>query len=253
MSKKNVINNSKENLKEKEHKIIFVYLCSAIGFIICLYFRSLFIIENIFKSIIITFLVFLPTLISFLLIYLNEKNKLKNKWANIIQLLIIVPSFIFVAITFSIALLIETIDGVENVVNYRRIYNYYKFDYFPKKIPKNANNIMFHYNPSLFQGGEIMSLYFKSDNHTINQYIKKYKKRSKWVGNFENKTDSYYFNEEIYIFTPYHESTLKEMNEFTIYYLDGECDNSGYCNHAWCEIIAINNKTNEIIFFFSQW
>lgn len=35
--------------------------------------------------------------------------------------------------------------------------------------------------------------------------------------------------------------------------MDGDCDNSGYCNHGNYIIAAFNKKTHEVIFSSEQW
>ena len=249
----NKIRKNKNKVSNNENKLVFVYACAIISFILCLFLRSFFIIENIIKMIIITLLFFVPTIVSIFIIYLNKKNILKKKYANIIQALLILPFFVYIFLLIFVTTFIETADGVENKINYSRVYNNFKLDYFPKMIPINAKNVMFHYNPPFLQGGERFSLYFKIDEKTLDTYVSKFKKISKWSGNNDSKNNDYVFHDCLYSFTPYNNSKSQDLKDLEIYYLDGECDDSGYCNHGYSKIVVVNRKKKDIIFFYEAW
>lgn len=238
-------------LEDKDSKAVFICICAVLSFISCMVLRYFLIIENYLKSFVITLLFLIPTVISICLIILNKRKKLKLETANIIQILIILPSIIYIFFLTYVSLLIELKDGgVNNVINYRRVYSYNRLDYFPKKIPKSAKNIAFHYNPPLFQGGEIFSLYLKCNKNIINEYENKYQKY-KLEKNEINENEIGVFKESFY-FTPYGRDYDK-INDFKIYLIYKECDDSIYCNHGIIKSIAINENTSEIIFYYSNW
>lgn len=238
--------------KNKDFTIIFIYICILLNVILCYMLRHSLIIENYLKSVIITLLYFVPSLIFIMLILLYKKKKIKKRIFLIIQFLVIICSIIYIFILSFMSLIIELCDGgVNNVKNYNRVYSYYNFEYFPKKIPNNAKDIIFHYNPSIFQGGEIFSLYFKTDNKTLKNYMEKYKKNiitneNEKINNIEKLSGS------ILYFTPYNNS-INNINDFNIYSIYSECDSSGYCNHGTLKLILIKNDTNEILFYYENW
>ena len=238
--------------KNKDFTIIFIHICILLSIILCILLRYSLIIENNLKSVIITLLYFIPSLIFIMLLLLYKNNKIKKRTLLIIQFLIIICSIIYIFILSFISLIIESTDGgVNNVKNYSRVYSYYNFAYFPKKIPNNAKNVIFHYNPSIFQGGEIFSLYFKTDNKTLKKYMKEYKKniitnKNDKINNIEKISDS------ILYYTPY-KNSINNINDFNIYSLYSKCDNSGYCNHGTMKLILIKNNTNEILFYYENW
>ncbi len=242
---------NKIKIGNNDHEPIFIYICISVSFILCAILRFSLIIENYLKSIIITVLFFVPSLISLCLILLNKNKKIKLITANIIQSLFIIPSIVYIFILSFISLLIEISDGgVSKPINYRRAHSYYNLDYFPKKIPKNAKNVMFNYNPPFLQGGGILSLYFNGDNNTIKFYNNKYKKFKLDENNIE-VYEKEIINNKIWYYTPYNNS--ERIDKFTIYLIYNKCDDSGYCNHGTIKVIAINNKTNEILFYYEKW
>lgn len=237
--------------KNNDDEPVFIYICISISLILCAVLRFSLIIENYLKSIVITILFFVPTLISISLLLLNQKKKIKLTTVNIIQSLFIIPSIIYIFFLSFISLLIQLNDGgVNKPINYRRARSHYNLDYFPKKIPQNAKNVMFHYNSQFLQGGGILSLYFKGDNDIIEYYNNKYKKFKLDENNIK-EYEKQIINNKIWDSTPYNNS--EETDKFTVYLIYNKCDDSGYCNHGTIKIIAINHKTNEILFYYENW
>ena len=208
---------NKNDIKNTEIKLILIYICAIFSFILCVMLRFSVIIENCLKSIIITLLFLIPTVNSIFLIFLVKNKKIKLKIANIVQIIIIIPSI----------------------------------DYFPKKISKNVEKTMFHYNPQFLQGGEIFSLYMKCDKNIIKEYDKKYKKY-KLEDNSVEKQEIKKFNISFLYYTPYNKNYDK-VDDLTFYLLYRECDESGYCNHGRIKLIAIDENSNEIIFYYENW
>ncbi len=228
----------------------FVYLCAILNFLTFIYFRSIFIIEDIFKSVIITILFFIPTMFSLILIYLNRKQILKLKKINLIQILLIFSSILYIFIVLTSTIFIMASDGVNNSINYWRVRNFYfkkKFE-FPNKIPKGVRNIIFHYHPSFLQGSEVFSLYYESNDSLIQNYKKDIKKISKNNGEFNFIKNKYYLDDNFLEYTK-----KEDISAFNIYYLDGFCDNSSYCNHGEYKIIGIDESSNAVIFFYKKW
>lgn len=243
---------NKNDIKNTEIKLILIYICAIFSFILCVMLRFSVIIENCLKSIIITLLFLIPTVNSIFLIFLVKNKKIKLKIANIVQIIIIIPSIIYFCVLSFCSIFIQLSDGgVNSIKNYKRVYNYYEFDYFPKKISKNVEKTMFHYNPQFLQGGEIFSLYMKCDKNIIKEYDKKYKKY-KLEDNSVEKQEIKKFNISFLYYTPYNKNYDK-VDDLTFYLLYRECDESGYCNHGRIKLIAIDENSNEIIFYYENW
>lgn len=230
----------------------FVYICITINFIIFIYIRISVIIENIFKSIIFTLLLIFPTLISIILLLLKRKNILKTNTINFLQIISICTSIIYIFILLAVGNFILAVDGVNNPINYRRVYYTYKMNRvssLPNKVPKNAKNVKFHYNAPLFQGGEVFYLYFNTDHKSIKKYIEQYAKVARWINKYNSLDNNYYYLKDKYIDNLFN----KSKEGVKIYYLEGYCDDSGYCNHGMYNTVIIDEVSNSIMFNYQKW
>ena len=154
-------------------------------------------------------------------------------------------------LTASLCIILQSLNPVINP-NY---YNYYiqtsnLKEKFPNKIPNNAENIKFIHSIGIFQGGTIYSLYYIDNKMTDEIFMKKYKNKAIWIGHIDEYTDKKGLLSGVFNDTPAHD---KNTNDYTIYLMDGDCDNSGYCNHGNYIIAAFNKKTYEVIFSSEQW
>lgn len=221
---------------------------SIISFIIFVLFCIFFIYEINYWTIKYILLFLLPLIITIVSIILNEKQYLK-KFSHFTKVIFCITSFIYYFFVFIFYIISISIYGFHKVNTYYRIYeeaNNYIKDTFVNPIPKNAKNIKFHYNTAFLQGGAELSLYFKIDANTLKNYKDKYDSIAKWheqIKNLANEYDyisSYFLNHSL-------------SNEFLMYYIDGECDKSGYCNHGYYKGVGINEENQEIIFIYENW
>jgi len=91
--------------------------------------------------------------------------------------------FVFLFITFDAATTTTTdISKYERVLKLTGYPNNLLTEYFPNKIPDNAKDIIFSYNPAFLQGGEMFGLKFKIDINFINSYINELSQKAKWIG-----------------------------------------------------------------------
>lgn len=227
----------------------FIYLCLIINFLMFIFLRYIFIIEDTLKSIVFTLLVFIPTLFSLILILIKKRKNIKNSIINFIQTIFILIFSVYMFIIIIVGSFIMAIDGVDNVKKYKKVCSLYKISIAPNNIPNNAKNINFHYNNSFLQGGEIFYLYFKTDHKTIKKYKEKYVDLAKWVKEYNSINNNYYYLKNEYI----EDCFNKKIENLKIYYLDGYCDNSGYCNHGAYEAIGIDDISDSIIFYYEKW
>ena len=184
----------------------------------------------------------MPFIISLIFVFLAYKmrNKTGVKTAiNIISLFYIVACAIYMFVWLFVYAIVAAMNPATNISSYE--YNEH-FDYFPKEIPDNCIDVAYFYRPGALQGGTTKLLYLKLDEKDIQKYKKTAQKRA-----IDKETNSHrhYHN------TPYEDKEIS--SDFTTYVLEAECDDSGWCNHGLDEHIAINEKTNEIIFYYENW
>ena len=77
-----------------------------------------------------------------------------------------------------------------------------------------------------------------------------YKNKAIWIGYKEEYTENKGLLTTSFAHTP---SYYKNEFDYTIYLIEGNCDDSGYCNHGSFLLVAFNEKTKEIIFKSEQW
>ena len=120
---------------------------------------------------------------------------------------------------------------------------------FPEEIPLEVENIEFKYLPGLFQGSTKYSLYYIDKNMTVEKFAKLYKEKSEWSGSINE-----YKKQEGLLSGMFNSISIKSSKEdFMIYLIEGNCDESGYCNHGNYIVTAINEDTKEIIYQYSSW
>ena len=121
---------------------------------------------------------------------------------------------------------------------------------FPDKIPADAQNISFHYNPAFLQGGEQFDLKYTSDSVSINKYVKALSQGAKWIG---KSNDSNAENNGINT-ADFYDAGYDELPEdFTIYLIEGKPYKQNNWNHGKISLIAISTQRNEIIFHAEDW
>lgn len=203
------------------------------------------------ENLIIFFISFFPFLIFSLIAKLSYKSPSKNKkYRTITIILSLILIFYYFVILF-LSIFLAAINPVTNP----KYYNYYvkgeKLEkVFPSKIPIEAKDINFYYAPGILQGGTMYSLYYVNNNITKEMFDKKYKSKAIWIGNIDEYKDKEGLLTGVFSYTP---SYNKNENDYTIYLIEGRCDNSGYCNHGSFLIAAFNEKTSEVVFCSQDW
>lgn len=203
------------------------------------------------ENIIIFFVSFFPFLTFLLITILSYKQPSQNKkYRTITIILSLILIFYYFVILF-LSIFFAAINPVTNP----KYYNYYVKgeileNVFPSKIPNEAKNINFYYAPGILQGGTTYSLYYVNNNITKEMFDKKYKSKAIWIGNIDEYKDKEGLLTGVFSYTP---SYNKNENDYTIYLIEGRCDNSGYCNHGSFLIAAFNEKTSEVVFCSQDW
>lgn len=238
-----------EFFKQNIFKIILCILTFLIG---CLIFCSIAIGISIKEQLIIMLISFLPFLIFLLITIFSYYHK--EKYKIVIRAITIILSILLIGYYFIATILCIILQSLNPVIN-PNYYNYYiqtsnLKEKFPNKIPNNAENIKFIHSTGILQGGTIYSLYYIDNKMTDEIFMKKYKNKAIWIGHIDEYTDKKGLLSGVFNNTPAHD---KNKNNYTIYLMDGDCDNSGYCNHGNYIIAAFNEKTHEVIFSSEQW
>lgn len=121
---------------------------------------------------------------------------------------------------------------------------------FPKKIPDHVENIEFYYAPGFLQAGTNYMLYYVDKDMTADQFNQNYKDKAIWIGHKNEYTEKEGLLAGAFSFAPV---DYKDEDTYIIYLADGECDDSGYCNHGKFLLTAYNEKTHEVIFRAESW
>ncbi len=194
------------------------------------------------------FLLFL--IITLLCYYFGDKKQKRFVFkaiAGVLSWLLIY--YYFIAI-FTICLL-ESVNPVTNIKYYKHYVGGSELTkVFPKKIPDDVENIEFYYAPGILQGGTNYVLYYIDRNMTPEKFNENYKKQAIWIGHKKEYTEKNGLLSGAFAYTP---AYLKNEEDYTIYLVEGECDNSGYCNHGKFLLAAYNEQTNEVIFSAESW
>lgn len=190
--------------------------------------------------------------------YLTYKEELKELSSLIITSVLIgilswAMFLAFIGSVFDAAMTITTDD-----TKYERALRLSSFSYallensFPEKIPDDAQDVYFSYQPAFLQGGENLALKFKTDADTIDHYIEEFSEKAEWIGKNRDSQASQHgvFTGTLDIFN-YAASGLPY--DLTIYVLMSRPYQPGDWNHGVLSLVAISEKADEILFLASRW
>lgn len=121
---------------------------------------------------------------------------------------------------------------------------------FPERIPEDAKDVVFRYHPAFLQGGENYELKFKADSAFLERKAEEFARKSKWTGKTSDKEAEKHgvisgsLGELGYYDLP---------DDFIVYLLNGKPYQPGNWNHGNVSLVAVNRKSNEIIFHAEDW
>lgn len=198
----------------------------------------------------------LPFVCFGIITFLTVIDKLKIGTSYIITyILIIVLGFASVC-TFGYIVLDAAVTQTTDIGKYERVLRLTGYPdntlikCFPDKIPSNAKNIVFNYNPAFLQGGENFDLKFETDSDSIKNYIDKFSKQAKWTG---KSSDSEAEKNSLFL-SAFDTVGYKNLPEdFTIYLIDSKPYYPDDWNHGEVSAVAISEERNEIIFIAEDW
>lgn len=231
-------------------KTKFTFIMCIITFIIGLFFLYIGRGNELSYMIKLCIMAYIPFIVYLLFTYLSyhyygtPKVKVIKKLSSFISASLVFY-YIF-ALMFSIFML------VDYPLKKTKYYNYYVEaiggeDLFPSSIPKSAKNIRIYNSPWILQSGTGLSLYYIDEEMDITDFLNTYTKKAKWQG-YMNE-----YNLEEGLFYNFYDNHIENHNDFLIYLIDSKCDNSGYCNHGFRSLVALNHHTKEVIFEISEW
>lgn len=241
-------------IKQMYQKSQISFIMSIISFLIGCFFIHSTIGYPLKVSFTISLIGILPFLIFFLVVI--GKYFLSNK--KIINIILtIISGFLtfFLVIYYFIAIFICAIIQCDNpITNYKNYEHFIKSDYllkaFPVEIPDTATNISFYHRVGILQGGTNYSLYYIDKTISFEEFDKKYNEIAIWSGRINEYNENFGLLSGAFSNTPVE---YKNEEEFIIYLIDGECDDSGFCNHGDFLLAAYNIKTHEIVYSSDNW
>lgn len=188
---------------------------------------------------------------------LRVRDKMEKSTARMWNILIaaalvgtIILNFVF-GLMYSLKDGFAYLDGTSDVGEYRAMlwqngYPSKSMCHFPREIPKEAKNVSFRETPQFLQGGFRMLLMYETTEDDIAKYRKKYEPLALAViPAGEQKA----FRQD------YHMPDISVMegrkltDEFEVILLGG----TPLENHGYSSGLAVNEKTNEILFFYEIW
>lgn len=121
---------------------------------------------------------------------------------------------------------------------------------FPAKIPKNAKNVEFHYNPAFMQAGEEYDLKFDTDSDSIDKYIDEFSQKASSTvesgGSFADNSDIYSATYDMFEYTAL-------PGDFTVYMTEDKPNQPDNGHHGEFSLVAVSRQRNEILFRARQW
>ncbi|AEE97157.1 hypothetical protein [Mahella australiensis] len=188
--------------------------------------------------------------------FFTVKGKLKIGVSSIITgILIFVLGFVqlsaFAYISFDAVTTATTdTDKYQRILKLTDYPNNPLTEEFPNKIPGNAKNVTFIYNPAFLQGSEIFGLKFQTDPDSIQNYINEFSEIARWIGDPEDSEAE----KNGIISGPFDVLEYENLPEnFTIYLIDSKPYQLNDWNHGELSLVAISKQRNEIIFLAEDW
>lgn len=230
----------------------FTFIMSIITFMVGIYIGLSVLGVPLSKFMIVLLLSLVPCLYYLIILTLDCKYK-KNKKTliNIFKYggLFILPIYYFLILF--VALGIAFTNPITDVKYYNHYVNGELNEIFPKKIPKDAEKVSFYYTPGLLQAGTIYSLYYIDKDINSDKINELYKDKAIWIGKIsEYEKDKDLLN-NAFSFSPLDGAIYED--DYTIYLFEGDCDDSGYCNHGKLLFMAYNDNTKEILYKAEGW
>lgn len=232
-------------------KIRFPLIMSIITFLIGIFLSYDSIGFPLKAQLIIFLAAFIPCILFVIFLFVIYKNKEKQKVYSIFKTISIVITCLLL-FYYLIAMFVVVFTEAVNPMTNPKYYTFHipEKKVFPKKIPKDVENVKFLYAPGILQGGTRYTLYYVDKNMTLDEFDKKYKKQAEWIGHIDDYKEKAGLLSGAFYYTP---SEYKNENDYIIYLIKGRCDDSGYCNHGHFLMAAFNEKTHQVVYSTEAW
>ncbi len=235
-------------------KIRFPLIMSIITFLIGIIFSYGSIGVLIKAKVIILLISFMPFILFSIFTFITYKFKETHEIVFVFKIISIIITSLLVLYYFIAMFFVIFIEVANPVIN-PKYYNQYISGSrlkkaFPSEIPDNVENVKFYYAPGILQAGTNYSLYYIDKNMTLDKFNQNYKDKAIWIGHNEEYTEKEGLFAGAFSYTP---AEYENENDYIIYLIEGDCDDSGYCNHGNLLFAAYNEKTNEVIYRSEQW
>lgn len=185
--------------------------------------------------------------------FLTVREKLKAfvKITNILLLIFwVVFTALFLFLSFDAATTVTT-----NTAKYERVLRFTDYpnneltERFPDKIPGNAKNTVFHYNPAFLQGGETFALQFETDSNSFQNYVNTFSKDAKWSGKATDPAaeKNGILPEQLGI------NGVQIPDDFMVYVFYREPYQPDNWNHGKVSYAAVNSQQKIVLFYAEDW
>lgn len=199
---------------------------------------------------------FLPCLGFIFIIFLTNKYYNK-KYTKLISNITLVIYIIFLMFYYPVIIFLSALNQFMDPVTDLKYYNNLEkivndekiFQVFPRKIPDDGENVAFLYSPGLLQAGTEIYLYYVDKKMNIDDFVSKFEEDAEWIGYLDDYNEKKgLFSSNAFDLVP-----MEDKDNLKIYLMESECDSSGYCNHGYYLLMALNEKTKEVLFELSDW
>ena len=151
----------------------------------------------------------------------------------------------------------DAVATVTDVESYERVREHSCFSDdliadFPDRLPEDAEDAKLYYAPfAIGQGGQEIEVGFRTSADTIRAYTEEYAKEAVWIG---KESDGEASRHGVFsgAFSSLYGSYTPLSQDFTVYVISGRAY-SGSWNHGEISLVAISEKSDEILFRASKW
>lgn len=244
----------REKLKTIFKRCKFPFIMSIITFVIGCFFVQSSVGIPFKEQLVILLISFLPFIIfigTTLLSYRFSRDIETKNMFNWITGILVFFLLLYYLIAIFICGFIVAFNPITDEKYYKHYVNSsYLTKVFPKNIPRGMDNIHFYYAPGILQRGTNYSLYYIDKNLTKEEFDKRYREKAIWIGCKSEYAEKSGLLASAFSFTPV---DYNDEDNYIIYLVDRNCDDSGYCNHGKFLFVAYNEETHEVIFRAEFW
>lgn len=231
----------------KNKYAIFPFVMSGLAFLCFLFlmFDMASVVQPLWGE---TMVLILPSLVLSLLGFFAYQGKLSLRTTQTLtvalSIILVIASFVY-----TIFLSVWTATTVTTDVKfYPRAYAQIKEEdgvkgIFPDKIPADAENVAFRYNPQFLQGSEWFELSYTTTADVLSHWDRFLKDEAEWVGSYgewrENHRGGGFRNKDAIL--------------YQLYWEDETHGEMAYANHGETAFVLIDRTRNQITFFYEDW